>query len=165
MNEKLAIFKERVNQIPKQKLPGYLRWPIRVLAYPFMMIDILAQKLVSFIYKPKYRLIGQCKKRGACCQYIHMGWPKKGRLTFFSKVYIYWQTEILGFYFKDFDFIEDKELTKVMGCRYLSKEGKCTKYFLRPAICRTWPKIKYFREPSILKGCGFKAVLRNKEKH
>lgn len=164
MNEKLKIIEEHTFQIPKQRLSGWIRWPVRVLAYPFMMMDIFAKKFVSLIFKPKYKLEGMCKKRGACCHYIHMGWPKKGRLTFLTKIYIFWQLEILGFYFKDFDFVEDGEVTKVMGCRYLSKEGKCTQYFLRPALCRNWPKINYFREPTLLKGCGYKAVLRKNAK-
>lgn len=164
MSEKMKMFQERAYLIPKQRLSPWLRWPLRVIAYPFMLMDIYSHRLVASIFKPKYKLTGQCKKRGACCHYIHMGWPKKGRLTLISKIYIYWQTEVLGFYFKDFDFVEDKELTKVMGCRYLSKEGKCTQYFLRPGLCRTWPKIRYFREPSLLKGCGYKAVLRKQAK-
>jgi hypothetical protein len=164
MNDKLKMFPKAEVIIPRQLLPSWVRWPIRIFAYPFMMVDIFSQKCVAAIFKPKYRLEGACKKRGACCHYIHMGWPKNGRLTFVTKIYIFWQTEILGFYFKDFDFVEDNEVTKVMGCRYLSKEGKCTQYSMRPGLCRTWPKLHYLREPTLLKGCGYKAVLRKQAK-
>lgn len=163
MNERLKLYQENSFEIPRQKLPGFIRWPIRVLAYPFMIIDLYSARFVQLFMKPKYKLEGACKKRGACCRFIHLGWPKKGKLSFFSKVYIFWQIEILGFYFKDFDFVEDEEVTKVMGCRYLRKDGSCSHYFLRPGLCRNWPKLHPLRRPVLLKGCGYKAVLRKKK--
>ncbi len=161
MNERLKMFNTQPRAIPEQKLPGWIRWPLRILAYPFMMLEILSNKIVSTIVKPKYKIVGGCKKSGNCCRYIHLGWPKNRKLNLFSKLYVLWQTEVLGFYFKDFDFVEDQEVTKVMGCRYLKEDGSCKHYRLRPGICRNWPKIHYFREPTILKGCGFKAVKRD----
>ncbi len=162
MNEKLKLLSPVEQKVPVQKLSNWVRWPLRVLAYPIMMTDLLAQSLVQKIYKTQYVLEGSCKKRGACCQFIHMGWPKKGRISLFAKIYLFWQTEVLGFYFKSFDFVEDGEITKVMGCRYLKGDGSCKHYFLRPAICRNWPKMHYMREPNLLKGCGYRAKLRKK---
>ncbi|MCH9632470.1 MAG: hypothetical protein S4CHLAM6_08060 [Chlamydiae bacterium] len=160
MTEKLKMFQPSINAIPKQKLSPFIRWPLRVIAYPFMMIDLFSHRMTLFFMRPRYKITGSCKQRGSCCNYIHLGWPKKGRLTFFSKLYILWQTEVLGFYFKDFDFVEDNEVTKVMGCRYLKKDGSCGQYRLRPGLCRNWPKQHFFREPVLLKGCGFKSELR-----
>lgn len=160
MNTKLSMHSTIAPVIPKQKLSPWIRWPLRLLAYPFMMLEITAQKFVRTIIRPRYKLKGGCKKRGACCKYIHMGWPKKGKLTLFSKIYIFWQTEVLGFYFKGFDFVEEGEVIKVMGCRYLKEDGSCMHYKLRPALCRNWPRIYFFKEPTLLKGCGYQAVKR-----
>ena len=164
MTEKLQMFQPKAHQIPRQRLSPLIRWPLRIIAYPFMMLDLFTHRVTLLIMKPRYKVTGACKKRGACCHYIHLGWPKKGKLTLFSKLYVLWQTEVLGFYFKDFDFVEDDEITKVMGCRYLKGDGSCGNYFLRPGVCRNWPKLHFFREPVLLKGCGFKAELRKKEK-
>lgn len=164
MNNKLNVINSFKTKAPKQKLPGFIRWPLRILAYPIMILDVYSQKFVRLIFKSKYVLEGQCKMRGNCCQFIHMSWPnEKKKLSLSSKIYIFWQREVLGFYFRDFDFVEDNEVTKVMSCRYL-KNGKCSHYRLRPAICRDWPKYHPFRKQQVLKGCGFKPVLRKPEK-
>ncbi len=164
MTQKLKMFQPNVDAYPVQRLNSWIRWTLRIVAYPFMMVDLFSHRFTLFFMRPKYKITGGCKKSGKCCNYIHLGWPKKGRLTILSKLYILWQTEVLGFYFKDFDFVEDNEVTKVMGCRYLSKEGSCTQYFLRPGLCRNWPKISLFHEPVILKGCGYGFEERKKSK-
>lgn len=163
MTEKLKLYNPTAS-LPRQWLPGWIRWPLRLLAFPIMIIDVYSQKFVFMIFKPRYKLEGECKKRGNCCHFIHMGWPsKKAKLSWASKLYIFWQTEVLGFYFKDFDFIEEGELTRVMGCRYLSPKGTCMHYKLRPGICRDWPKKHAIHRPHVLKGCGFRPVLRKKK--
>ena len=59
---------------------------------------------------------------------------------------------------------EGKEM-RVMGCRYLNREGMCDQYKLRPSICRQWPKIEHFGYPRILKGCGFHCDSPKEETH
>ena len=143
--------------IPKQWLPGWVRWPIRVLAMPLILIDIYAQKIATFIIRPPYRQAGKCLKRGNCCHYILI--PEvKGIL---GKFYYFVNTQILGFYprYPELHEVDGKNIY-VMGCRYLKKDGSCAHYHLRPAVCRQWPRIAYFGPPRILKGCGFRAVPR-----
>lgn len=166
MSDALKMFQPKKPEPPKQWLPGFIRWPLRIIAYPFMMADVLSHKLVLFIFKPRYKIEGECKKRGDCCQFIHMSWPtkKKKQLSMLTKLYLFWQTQVLGFYFRDFDFIEEGELTRVMSCRHLSDKGVCNHYRLRPGICRNWPKKHPVNRPHVLKGCGFTPVLRVKKK-
>ena len=145
--------------IPKQRLPGWVRWPIRVLFLPLVLLDLWAQRIARLIIRPPFKQVGACKKRGNCCHYILI--PATRGL--FGKLYYLWNTEILGFYKRsDAPYEADGKPVFVMGCRYLSKAGKCTRYALRPAVCRKWPIIEYFGYPRILKGCGFKAVYRDK---
>lgn len=165
MSDKLKLHEPFKQNPPKQKLPGWIRWPLRILAYPPMIIDVYAQKIVFLFFKSRYKIVGGCKKRGNCCRFIHMGWPdEKKKLTLFTKIYVFWQTEVLGFYFRDFSFMEDNQLTKVMSCRYLSEKGVCKHYRLRPGICRNWPKKHLIHKPHLLKGCGFQVKLRYPEK-
>jgi Fe-S-cluster containining protein len=143
--------------IPRQTVPGWIRWPIRLLFLPFILLDLCAQKIAKLLIKPPFKQVGQCLKRGNCCHYILI--PKtKG---FLGWLHLFWNQEINGFYFRDrkphtFD---DKPMY-VMGCRYLQKDGSCKHYGLRPAVCRKWPMIEYFGYPRVLKGCGFKAENR-----
>jgi Fe-S-cluster containining protein len=143
--------------IPRQKLPGFIRWPIRVLMMPFVVLDLWIQGIAKKIIQPPFKQVGTCKKRGNCCHFImlqdHKGW--KGALSRF------WNFEVLGFFKRsDEPYEYEGKPVLIMGCRYLKKDGSCGQYRLRPAVCRKWPMIEYFGMPRRLKGCGFRAVPR-----
>ncbi len=147
--------------IPKQWLPGFIRWPLRVISTPWILFDLYLQKLAALIIRPPYRQEGACKQRGNCCHYILIPESKGliGKLNFFIS------TQIYGFYLRyqePYEFDGDKVM--VMGCRHLQKNGSCGNYRLRPAVCRKWPVISLFGQPRILKGCGFQAVPRETPK-
>lgn len=145
--------------LPHQKVPGWIRWPMRALIVPFVILDLAAQRIARLFFKTPYKQTGDCAQRGNCCYYILFPAPK----GFISKVFYYWNTEINGFFPRDSKSYEvGGDQFIVMGCRYLQQDGRCGHYHLRPSICRTWPQIEYFGRPRILKGCGFKAVPRDK---
>lgn len=148
--------------IPKQWLPGWIRWPLRVLYVPWVLLDLYMQKIAAWIVRPPFRMEGSCHKRGNCCHYILIPEPK-GAL---GKLNIFVNTQINGFYprYNEPHEYEGNPII-VMGCRYLKKDGGCAHYKLRPAVCRKWPVIAHFGPPRILKGCGFRAVPRKKETH
>lgn len=146
--------------IPKQRLPGFIRWPIRTLFLPFVWMDRAAQKIARMIIRPPFKRAGSCNKRGNCCYYILF---KKHR-RFLNAIFMFWSREINGFYQRDPEpQIFDGKPWYVMGCRYLKKNGSCGHYHYRPSICRSWPIIDHFGYPKILKGCGFKVVSRNEK--
>lgn len=147
------------NGIPQQWLPAWIRWPVRLFILPFILLDTWAQKTARVLLRPPYQQSGKCLKRGNCCHYILVP-EAKGIL---GKLFYFWNTQFLGFYRRDEKtYASEKRNVYVMGCRYLKKEGSCGRYFLRPAVCRKWPIIEHFGHPRILKGCGFKATLREK---
>ena len=153
-----------MTQPPKQKaprkwFPELLAIPIKLLVLPFLLLDSMAQRIARIFIRPPYKKGGKCKKRGNCCYYIMIrkSWGIFGWLDLF------WHTQINGF------FKRSNKIYKVngrsfclMGCRYLKKDGRCGNYLLRPAICRTWPRIEIFGRPETLKGCGYYAVPRKK---
>jgi Fe-S-cluster containining protein len=146
--------------IPKQTVPPWIRWPIRLLFLPFVVVDVWAQRVAKLVIRPPHRQVGKCHQRGNCCHYIllqdYKGW--KGALN------IFWNTQINGFFLRDSQVYECQgKRVFVMGCRYLQKNGRCGRYFWRPAICRKWPLIEYFGHPSLLKGCGFRAIAANQK--
>lgn len=148
--------------IPKQWLPGFIRWPLRACLIPFIWLDIFAQVVARKIIKPPYQKVGNCKKRGNCCHYILIR-KSKG---IFSKLDLFWHTQVNGFFRRDKKVhITDGMKVYLMGCRYLQKNGRCGVYHMRPAICRSWPRIEYFGHPQVLKGCGYSAVAVKAKKH
>ena len=145
--------------IPRQRIPGWIRWPIRAVIMPFVTLDIWAQRIARLFFKTPYKQEGGCLQRGNCCYFIFFPEPS----DWLSKLFYYWNIEINGFYPRDSKPMQiGEDNFRVMGCRYLGEDGRCGNYRLRPAICRTWPKIEYFGRPKVLKGCGFKAVPRDK---
>lgn len=147
--------------IPKQWVPGWIRWPIRLLVLPFVLLDLCMQKMARLLIPPPYKRVGKCKKRGNCCHYIMIRKPK-GITGWLFKV---WNTQFNGFYLRDSeDFEFEGHRVMIMGCRYLKKDGSCKHHKTRPMICRKWPLISDFGLPRILKGCGFKAIRRKDHK-
>lgn len=147
--------------IPKQWLPGWIRWPIRLLLLPWILLDLYCQKLALKILKPPFKRVGTCKQRGNCCHFILTSEDK----GFLGKLYFFFNTQINGFYLRykeSYEFDGDRVL--VMGCRYLKKDGGCGHYRLRPTICRKWPIIEHFGRPRTLKGCGFRAIPKTPKK-
>ncbi|MBN4067514.1 hypothetical protein JYU14_05460, partial [Simkania negevensis] len=147
-------------------MPRWIRWSVRVLVLPFVWLDFACQRLVKLFMRPPNRRGGACKKRGNCCHYIVVEWiPEGDKLSWESRLKLWWDTQINGFYFRNFDQIEDDgQIVRVLSCRYLQKDGSCKHYWARPSLCRSWPRIEYFGKPRILKGCGFAAVPRKEYK-
>ncbi|SCA63816.1 Uncharacterized protein SCG7109_BG_00030 [Chlamydiales bacterium SCGC AG-110-M15] len=144
--------------IPKQRLPGFIRWPLRALFLPFIVLDLFCKKVATKIVRPPFTYEGGCSRRGNCCHYILM----EERSDFLGKLYFLWNTEINGFYRRQKETVESEgHHMVVMGCRYLQENGSCGNHKLRPVICREWPIIEHFGEPQILKGCGFKVIQRD----
>ncbi len=151
-------FQAKPPSIPKQKLPGWIRWPIRVLLYPWVMLDLAAQAFIYRLGRSEYKVEGACKMRGRCCHHILLDMP---RWKLLGKVYLWYFTEIQGFYMKRFDLIEDDGMViKVFGCRYLKDDGLCGHHILRPTVCRKWPRRQLFGKPPLFKGCGYTLTPR-----
>lgn len=144
--------------IPSQWVPFWIRWPVRVLILPFIVLDLFMQKVAAWIIRPPLKQAGKCLRRGNCCHYILVPEAR----GFLGRIFYFWNTQFLGFYRRTSDVYDnDGKRAYVMGCRYLKQDGSCGHYHLRPAVCRKWPIIAYFGYPRILKGCGFKAVPRH----
>lgn len=143
--------------IPKQTLPGFMRWTIKLSFMPFIWMDQWTKKIARLIVKPPLKREGECLKRGNCCYFITM--PAEG--GFAGYLHRFWVTQVNGFYFRyNSIFVQGDRKIYVMGCRYLKEDGSCKHYFTRPTICREWPLIERFAHPKMLKGCGFRAVDR-----
>lgn len=143
--------------IPRQTLPKWLIKAVQLICLPYVCMDLFAKKIATYLIRPPFMKTGKCKKRGNCCYYIRMRKVKYGQW-----IQHFWATQINGFYYRSYETIEHEgKQYYLMGCRHL-KNNKCSNYFLRPQICRSWPLISHFGQPLLLKGCGYKVKLRKK---
>jgi len=146
-----------ISPIPKQWLPAWLRWPLKLSYLPVLMLDLLMQKLAKLIIRPPFKQTGTCKRRGNCCYYILL--PEAEGI--FGKVFYFWQTQVNGFFLREKSPADDEgKKMLIMGCRYLKENGSCGSYRTRPSVCRRWPIIQHFGRPRVLKGCGYNPTLR-----
>lgn len=138
--------------VPKQAVPYWLRYALKSLALPFVLIDFSMQKVAKKMIRPPFKREGSCKQRGNCCHYVLIA----RSTSLLGRLFYFWYTQVLGFYkrLQRPQTYEGKEM-HVMGCRHLRKDGSCGDYHLRPLICRQWPVVEHFGYPKILKGCGY----------
>lgn len=143
--------------IPNQWLPSWVRWPIRIAFWPFVILDMAMQEAARKIIQPPYVQKGHCKKRGNCCHYILL--PKPSGIL--GRIFYFWHTQVNGFFPRESKprKVEGEEMI-VMGCRYLKDDGTCRHHMLRPTLCRQWPIIESFGRPQRLSGCGYVAKPR-----
>lgn len=146
-----------IGGIPKQKLFSWIRWSLRVLILPFLYLELAAEKIARWLVPPPFKQVGTCKRRGNCCHYILL--PEVHGIL--GKILTFWHTEVFGFYPRTQEPHEyEGKKINVMGCRYLQKNGSCSRHFFRPKVCRSWPVIEIFGFPRILKGCGYQAKIK-----
>lgn len=106
----------------------------------------------SKLFRPQYKITGQCKKRGVCCRNIAvMVSPSLWRFPWIRR----WLRRWYGFVYR-FELVAENETHHVLifSCRYL-KANQCSIYRFRPVICRRYPQPRYFGQPTFLPGCGY----------
>ncbi|MBM3197973.1 MAG: hypothetical protein FJZ58_01800 [Chlamydiae bacterium] len=142
--------------IPQQRLSTLWRRTFQILLLPFLFMDLFAETIAKKIIRPPFLQEGACKRRGNCCHYILFPETKGWMRILFT----FWSREIHGFYPRGLTYQQEGKTIEVMGCRHLRPDGSCGNYFFRPKVCRTWPIIRVFGFPKILKGCGYTFRLR-----
>ncbi len=145
--------------LPPQRLPRFARLMIQILVYPFMRLDLACQALLRMLVRPPHRRLGQCQMSGRCCRYLAQQKSGLHKWPFFH----WWATEVNGFYERSFEVeAPEGQQMRIYSCRHLTAEGRCNNYAFRPVVCRTWPRIDYFGQPSLMKGCGYRFEPRKK---
>ena len=126
----------------------------------FVLLDnFLTNTPKKVLFKTKWKLEGQCKQCGRCCQRILMkATPGQLSSKLYTKVAIGWTCWLFDFIFLDIDY-ENHYIA--FTCKHLKTSGSCGNYFWRPNVCRNFPLVDYFEKPKILPWCGFKEQPRH----
>lgn len=111
-------------------------------------------KRVLFGWIHTHRLSGECLQCGDCCEQIGVGYSYHWEIThWIPRLIIRWFELIYPFHFIGF---LEKENVMVFTCTEFDGETrKCRSHKWRPAICRNYPLVKYFKRPDIFMHCGY----------
>ena len=121
-----------------------------------MLFDVLADIKNEFLsyFVPEriaYEVKGECKKCGKCCNYMYS-----------FDTYTEKEFKIMQFLFPSYKRFyikgKDKAGNLVFACKYVTKEGLCSVYDKRLAMCRKYPAKKIFYKAGLHEGCGFHVV-------
>lgn len=106
--------------------------------------------------KVSYEIEGNCKKCGKCCNYMY------SYDTYTEKEFKFMQflfPAYKRFYIKGRDNLGNL----IFACKYVTKEGLCSQYKKRLAMCRRYPVRNLNFKPILHKGCGFKVIEKKFE--
>ncbi len=104
--------------------------------------------------KVEYKIEGECKKCGKCCNYMY------SFDTYTEKEFKFMQflfPSYRRFYIKGKD--EDGNL--IFACKYVTKEGLCSVYEKRLPMCKKYPAKKIYFSGKLHYGCGYKIIKKS----
>lgn len=133
------------------------RRAFREMVVLIMRLDLAVLALWRRLRPPRYKLVGSCQRRGACCTQIIADPPQRllrrpGLLRLFVGMHKFLHNfNLVG---------RGPEGQLVFSCGFVGTDGRCGIYRLRPRLCRTYPLLPYFAPPKLLPGCGYRVVLR-----
>lgn len=118
------------------------------------MINILKAfyyEICSYFVPDKiyYKITGECKQCGKCCNYMY-SYDTYTEKEFKIMQFLY--PAYRRFYIKGKD--EDGNL--IFACKLVTKDGKCSVYNKRLAMCKRYPVKKLRHKAQLHDGCGYK---------
>ena len=116
----------------------------------FNLIKSIFYETLSYFVPEKlvYKVTGECKKCGKCCNYMYsIDEYTEQEFKFMQILFPAYKR----FYIKGKD--EDGKL--IFACKYVSEDGLCTVYEKRLPMCRKYPakRIKFYAK--MPDGCGY----------
>jgi len=134
---------------------------VRLTLALWATLELRGRAVVELLLRPRFTIGGHCQHNGACCHHILMAddplttWPVLGVLGRFwlCGVYRFRPTE-------NAVELPDGRLARVYTCDNLTTDCCCREHFLRPLVCRQYPRPRYFEAPALHTGCGYHVVDR-----
>ena len=127
------------------------------------MLDLIKSAIYEYLSyfvpeKNVYKITGECKKCGKCCNYMY------SKDTYTEKEF-----KIMQFLFPAYRrfYIKGKDEfgNLIFACKWVTKEGLCSNYKKRLPMCKKYP-VKSISFPVVLhEGCGYKVTTKNFEEY
>ena len=117
---------------------------------------VIKNELLSYFVPEKisYKITGKCLRCGKCCNYMY-SYDTYSEKEF--KIMQFLFPKYKRFYIKG----KDEFGNLIFACKLVTKEGLCSDYKNRPAMCKNYPKKRINFPGKLHEGCGYKV----EEKH
>lgn len=116
--------------------------------WDFFLTIINEIKSYFVVEKLDYKITGECKKCGKCCNYMYS-----------LDTYTEKEFKIMQFLFPAYKRFyikgKDEHGNFIFACKYVSPKGLCTVYDKRLKMCKAYPKSKIHFYGELHEGCGF----------
>jgi hypothetical protein len=129
---------------------------LREIARFFILMELGAMRLMRLLMPPKFVLLGQCYKSGACCKQLLADPPSFIKRTWLVRLFVAYHRVMHNF--EPVALGPDDEI--IFSCRHLQSDNRCAIYRFRPLLCRNYPVLPFFDPPRPLPGCGFRVAPR-----
>ena len=106
--------------------------------------------------KIEYRIEGECKKCGKCCNYMY-SYDTYTEKEFKIMQFLY--PAYKRFYIKG----KDEEGRLIFACKLVTKDGLCSDYKHRLPMCRKYLAKKISYNGKLHEGCGYKVISKSFE--
>jgi hypothetical protein len=124
-----------------------------------MIKSIIYEFLSEFVpQKLTYKITGECKKCGKCCNYMY------SKDTYTEKEFEIMQ-KIFPTYKRFYIKGKDDEGNLIFACKLVTEDGLCSDYRHRPRMCRKYPAKKINYQGKLHEGCGYKVEVKKFENY
>jgi hypothetical protein len=136
-----------------------LAFVLRRLTVLTAIIAMWQRGLLRRVHGTEWRLEGRCQSCGRCCENLLL--PLGSRSSARAVVWIrrFWHEAVNDFYPKPLVLESDEGALQPYGCRNFTADRKCSRYALRPFVCRAYPALALLDRPQPRAHCGYKVRL------
>ena len=146
------------------KRPRWLRalsFLVRLLLALWAELELRGTRAAALVIRPRYLIGGACQSNGICCHHLLVAddpfttWPALRHIGAFwlCSIYRLRRTESSVE-------LPDGGVARIYTCENLNADNRCAEYFLRPMLCRRYPRARYFSPPALHPGCGYSIIDR-----
>jgi len=138
-------------------------WPVRVAAASMrrfaVLVAILAIAQRSLLRRGlRWKLTGECKSCGRCCENLLLDVGDDDDSAVVRGLRRFWHETVFDFYPKVNVLDQNGGRYRAYGCRNFTAERTCSRYALRPFVCRAYPALALKERPHPKAHCGFKVI-------
>ncbi len=120
------------------------------------LAEELTRAVVRRVRPPRFALLGECCRCGECCRRIVSDLPAIVRDTRLLGVFVLYHRLVHSFRVVG----RGPAGEVIFACDHVRPDGRCAIHARRPMLCRDFPVLPFFDEPSLLPACTYRVAPR-----